>query len=168
MRKAISLFLMFSILLATGNLFAKEKKGADLIIQKNNGIQVRGELIAVKKNSLVLLGLSPMVDVTVDLAEIKMIRVVRKSKLLFGAGIGLLTGYVAGSVIVSTDTSGSLGLSETDIVASIVFWGFAIIGTIVGATAGTDEKILIEGKTDSEIRKILDKLRKHARVKNAQ
>jgi len=34
MKKTISLFLTFSILLLSGNMFAKERKGADLIIQK--------------------------------------------------------------------------------------------------------------------------------------
>ena len=55
MKKSISLFLMFSILSLSVNMFAKERKGADLIIQKVDGQQVRGELIAVKQTSLLLL-----------------------------------------------------------------------------------------------------------------
>ena len=50
MRKTISLFLMFSVLSLSVPLTAKERKGADLIVQKTGGQQVRGELIAVKEN----------------------------------------------------------------------------------------------------------------------
>jgi hypothetical protein len=55
MKKFISLFLVVSILLLSMPLKAKERKGADLIIQKTDGTQVRSELIAVKENSLLLL-----------------------------------------------------------------------------------------------------------------
>ena len=46
---------MFSILILSMPLKAKERKGADLIIQRTDGTQVRGELIAVKEKSLLLL-----------------------------------------------------------------------------------------------------------------
>ena len=39
----------------SGNLIAKERRGAELIVQKKDGQQIRGELIAVKQNSLLLL-----------------------------------------------------------------------------------------------------------------
>ena len=64
MLQFISLLLVFSILALSGNLFAKEKRGADLIIQKKDGQHVRGELIAVKKNSLLLLDRESGADVT--------------------------------------------------------------------------------------------------------
>jgi hypothetical protein len=45
MRKFTALILVFSVLLLSGNLFAKERKGADLYIQKKDGQYERGELI---------------------------------------------------------------------------------------------------------------------------
>ena len=42
------------------------------------------------------------------------------------------------------------------------------LGGIVGASAGNDKIIQIEGKSDTEIKEILEKLRKNARIKNAQ
>ena len=92
MRKAISLFLVFSILVLSAPLTAKERKGADLIIQKKDGTQVRGELIAVKENSLLLLDRESGADVTVDIGAIRVIKIKKKSKLLKGAGNGLLIG----------------------------------------------------------------------------
>ena len=69
MKKFISLFLMFSILTLSIPLTAKERKGADLIIQKIDGQQVRGEFIAVKENSLLLLDRDTGADVTVDIED---------------------------------------------------------------------------------------------------
>ncbi len=69
MKKFISLFLVFSILTLSIPLTAKERKGADLIIQKIDGQQVRGEFIAVKENSLLLLDRDTGADVTVDIED---------------------------------------------------------------------------------------------------
>jgi hypothetical protein len=41
----------------------------------------------------------------------------------------------------------------------------ALIGVIIGAVAGTDKTIQIEGMTDSEIEETLNKLRKKARIR---
>ena len=97
MKKFISLFLVFSILLLSGNLYGKERKGADLIIQKTDGTQVWVELIAVKENSLLLLDRESGADVSIDISDIKVIRVKGKSKFLLGLQIGGLAG-AAGSL----------------------------------------------------------------------
>jgi hypothetical protein len=70
MKKFTDLFLVFCILALSGNLFAKERKGADLIIQKKEGQQVRGELIAVKENSLLLLERESGADMPVDIGDV--------------------------------------------------------------------------------------------------
>ncbi len=54
MRKFIPLFVVFSFILLLLNLMAKERRGADLVVQKKEGRQVKGELITVKENSLLL------------------------------------------------------------------------------------------------------------------
>lgn len=92
MRKAISLFLVLSTLAFSMPLSAKEKKGADLIIQKTNGIQVRGELIAVKLNSLILRDRESGAGVSVDIRNIRVLKIKKKSKTLLGAGVGLIVG----------------------------------------------------------------------------
>ena len=66
MKKFVTLFLAFSILMLSVPLTAKERKGADLLIQKKDGAQVRGELIAMKENSLLLMERDSGADVTVD------------------------------------------------------------------------------------------------------
>ena len=175
MRKAISLVLVFSILLLSGNLFAKERKGADLIIQKTDGTGVRGELIAVKQSSLLLMERETGADVTVDIEGIKIMRIVKKSTwkrvkkgFLMWGGIGTLVSTAAGAAAWGIEIS-----SLNDVMFFLklfVTWGGigALIGLVSGAVAGTDKTIIFKGKSESEIQEILEKLRKKARVRNAR
>jgi len=48
MKKFLALFLIFSLIILSVNLYAKERRGAKLLITKKDGQQIRGELIAVK------------------------------------------------------------------------------------------------------------------------
>ena len=175
-KKFISLFLVFSLMMLSVNLYAKENRGAKLIITKKDGQLIEGELITVKPNSLLLLNTEGK-DVSVDIEEIKVIRVVKKSKLLLGAGIGFLCGAVIGALIGLAEGEDPVKggvpppLSVEDKVLGYGFWfGFSggSLGGIAGAIAGTDKIIQLEGKSDSEIQEILEKLRKKARVKNFQ
>ena len=49
MRKFTSFFLVGSLLFLSLPLVAKEKKGAEIIIQRIDGTLVRGELMQLKK-----------------------------------------------------------------------------------------------------------------------
>ncbi|MFX0196214.1 MAG: hypothetical protein ACFFCW_08840 [Candidatus Hodarchaeota archaeon] len=178
MKKFISLFLVFSILVLSIPLTAKEKKGADLIIQKTDGQQVSGELIAVKRASLLLLEHESGADVTVEIGDVTVITILKKSKFVLGASLGGLLGGVIGALATSseaTEVSGYLAVVEEVGESLSIFWtvvilgaiGF-IVGGIIGAAAGTDKTIQLTGKSDSEIQEILEKLRKKARVKKAQ
>jgi len=59
MRRFTAVFLVFSILLLSGAMYAKERKGTDLIIENKDGHKLVGELIAVKQNSLLLKAVFP-------------------------------------------------------------------------------------------------------------
>ena len=186
-KKLLSLFLVFSLMMLSVNLYAKERQGATLIIQrksdqvKNTRLEgtpwetsyrtgIKGELIAVKQNSLLLLDTEGK-DVSVDIEEIKVIRVVKKLGVEWGALAGLLGGALAGAFYVgmfalilraSWGEASSLMAKGGGIGAPIG----AIIGGIVGARAGMDKEIQIEGKSDIEIQKTMDKLRKKARIRD--
>jgi len=90
-KKFIALFLVFSLVMLSANLYAEERRGAKLIVTKKDGWQIEGELITVKPNSLLLLDMEGK-DVSVGIKDIKVIRIVKKSKALLGAGIGLSDG----------------------------------------------------------------------------
>ncbi len=170
MKKFIVLFLIFSLLILSGNLIAKEKRGAELIVQKKDGQRVRGELITVKKNSLLLLDAETGADVSVDISDIKVVKIVHKGNFGTGVGLGLLIGGGGGALvglISGDDPPGLMSLSAGE-KAAMLGIGFGVIGLfiggIAGAAAGADEKIQIEGNTPHLRELALEKLRKKARI----
>ncbi len=166
MRKPIALFIVFSLLTLSWNMFAKEKKGADLIVQKTDGTQVKGELIAVKKSSLLLMERESGADKSIDIGDVRVITILRKLNATRGALYGFLIGAGVGAVIGYTaDPDAPPSREATAAIAGI---SVGLIGALIGLVAGTDEKIQLEGKSDSEIQEILEELRKKARIKNAQ
>ena len=172
-KKLISLFLAFSLAVLSANLYAKERRGAKLIVTKKDGQLIEGELITVKPNSLLLLSITGR-DMSVGISEIKVIKIVKKSKVWTGAGLGLLIGAGCGALIgyagggetrtfgwwTSQTTAGEEALGY-GIVGGLVG---GIIGGIFGVGAGKDETIQIEGKSPRWIEFYLEKLRKKARI----
>jgi hypothetical protein len=174
-KKLLSLFLVFSLVLLSVNLYAKERRGAKLIITKKNGFQTEGELITVKPNSLLLLNTEGR-DISVGIADIRVIKIVKKSQ----AWVGALSGFLMGGAL-----GASLGISYAEKEKSkpyfmagymadwaILGYGLglgaigALLGGLIGASVGTDKTIQIEGMSDSEIREALNKLRKKARIRD--
>ena len=165
MKKFIALLLIFSLLSLSVNLYAK-KRGAKLIITKKDGQKIEGELIAVKKNSLLLL-MKFVVDITVDIKDIKVIKIVKKSQagkgVLYGWSAGGLIGVIYGSVIEPP-----YGNKAGVILFSGILFAIpgALIGISIGTAAGADKTFQIEGMTYLEIRETMDYLRKKARVRD--
>ncbi len=167
MKRFISLFLVFSVLALSMPLTAKERKGADLIIQRTDGTQVRGELIAVKENSLLLLVREWGADVTINIDDIRVITILRKSKAWLGYGLGLLAGVGVGA-IAGNQLSIPWWGKATGICAIIGGLAGALVGALLGSSAGKDKTFSIYAMSDTQIQEILKKLRKQARVRNAQ
>jgi hypothetical protein len=166
MSKKLLVLVLVCILIFPLGLTAKEKRGADLLIEKTDGQQVRGELIAVKDSSLLLLGESGS-DVSADIGDIRIITIVKKSKALQGAGYGFLISAASFSALAwasdeeyFTDPEGGGPL------VLALFFGIPglLAGAVVGAIMGTDKTIRIEGESDSEIQESLEYLRKKARM----
>ena len=167
-KKFIALFLAFSLVTLSVNLYAKERRGAKLIILKKDGQQVRGELIAVKQNSLLLLDSETGADVSVDIKDIKVIKIRKKSMagrgILLGGSVGALIGLAAYKKPEPTGLfTIDIGPGPTALGGGIVG---GLIGLVIGLVAGTDKTIHFEGMTDSEIKEALDKLRKKARIRD--
>ena len=186
-KKFVSLFLVFSLIMLSTNLYAKERRGATIIIQRI-GDQVRqvkktlegtpwetpfitgirGELIAVKQNSLLLLDTEGK-DVSIGIADIRVIRIVKKSKALLGAGIGLVVGGGGGALLALVMNAGHEPYTiQTRAIFAGMLGGLGglLIGAIIGAGAGADKTIHFEGMTDFEIEEALEKLRKKARIRD--
>jgi hypothetical protein len=167
-KKPLSLFLIFSLIMISVSLYAKERRGAKLIVTKKDGQQIEGELITVKSNSLLLLDTEGK-DVSIDLADIKAIKIMKVSKVWEGVRIGGFIGGVVGSLLFIASEEEKVGWAPFGVLSSHAILGAAIgaiIGGFMGASAGADKEIQIEAMSDSEIQEILDKLRKKARIRD--
>jgi len=170
-KKLVSLFLVFSLVMLSANLYAKEKRGAKLIVTKKDGQQIKGELITVKPTSLLLLNTDGK-DESVDIADIRIIRIVKKSKAGTGALYGLLVGG-GGGALLGIGIAPNLDEGETSALVAAIFLGAvfgaggALIGGLICASTGKDKTIQIEGMTDfHEFREALEYLRKKARIRD--
>jgi hypothetical protein len=178
MKRLIALFLVISFLglncakheLGEGiSLEPGQKPGAKLVVQKKDGQKVKGELITVKQNSLLLKESESGEDVTAGVDDIKMITIVKESKTLTGVGLGFLAGATVGAIIGYV-VDEAIGKGD-------LIWGpehSALLGGAIGGLVGgisggiiganRSKTIQIEGKSSMEIKGILEDLRKKARV----
>jgi hypothetical protein len=169
-KKFMALVVVFSLVIFSGNLMAKERKyGAELLIQKKDGQIIRGELLTVKQKSLLLIGSVSLTGVSVDISDIRVITIVKRSKFFKGAGYGFLIGGGIGALFGLASSSGDDGWFNPSpgalaLVGGIFFGAIgAASGGIYGAIKGTDETIQIEGRTQSEVDLILKKFNSLAR-----
>lgn len=174
-KKFTALFLVFCIVALSGNLTAQVKKGAKLTVEKIDGQEVTGELITVKKDSLLLLNAETNADINVQIKDVKAITIRKKSMILELGLLGALGGAATQGL---TGKSGREVAGETqfeDVVATKKMPSFLLygaiaggVGLLLGAVIGMNKKIQIQGKSDTEIQKALEALSKKARVKGIQ
>lgn len=170
--RLIALILVFSLVSLSGNLMAAERKGVKLIIQKTDGQEIKGELITVKSNSLLILDAETETDTTVNLNIIDVITVDNKS-LMFELGVGgfLLMGATRLSLHSSLERVDKGGeTATTHQVQDTWLWGAmgAGVGVLAGAVFGVNKTIRIQGESEADIQSAMEKLSKKARVKGIQ
>lgn len=161
--KLVATVLGLLILALPGNLSARERRGAELVISLKDGHYASGELIAVKPDSLLMLAGK---DESVDLVGIRSIRIVKKSK----AGLGAACGALAGALILGLSAAFDPCLEPTVtggiIIGAIGAIPGGLIGLGAGALMGKDKTIQLEGKSESEVRQALAYLRGKARIRD--
>ena len=146
-------------------LAAKQRRGATLLVTKLDGTQVAGELIAVKPDSLLLLA-DGAADLSVPLADIHTLRIVRRSRAGLFAGVGAGAGFVGAAGVV-------LAIAEEDVVRSkagtaalvgVLAAGIgAVAGALVGSVAGADTTLTVAGLSEADLAYYWSKLRAYSR-----
>ncbi len=148
-------------------LSAGRWRGANVIVARQDGRQIRAELVAVKREALVLASLDGNVE-SVPVAEIKAIRLARRSK----AWQGLLAGFVAGAV--GGAVWGALSADEEWGTAAGAFFGglivsvpASLVGLAAGIGAGLDDEVVLEGLSEADSDRVLARLSRYAREPEA-
>lgn len=168
-RAILTFLFLLSLFLFANSAEASPKRGAEIVVQKTDGNQIHGELIAVKKTSLLLLDIRSSIDVSIEVKEIELIHVIRGPKTGLGAISGLLVG---GAVGVAASGKGKEcgqcpNSSSRTIVGGALVGGIgALIGALIGSSAGGNEIIIFQGSPPEEIEAKLEKMRSKARIKN--
>jgi len=164
-RKIIAPALIALLLFIPGNLSAKERRGADLVITRLDGSQVSGELIAVKRDSLLLLN-NVGRDESVDIADIKTVRIVRKSRAGLLGSIGGAAGFIGGAAVAFAMADDEFYENKGPL--ALLFGLFtggigALSGLLVGSVVGLDSSFTVAGEPEADLADYWDKLRVYSR-----
>ena len=166
--------VILMVILLTINCFPK-RRGINLNVTRTDGQPIKGELIAVKENSLLLLEKEVGVDVSINISDVKIITIKGPTTLLkltapilaaaAGAYLGLMVWWLG-----SAGGLGYIGAGEEEMKKDqkkFARYGALISGCLgIGVMFATDKTIQIEGMTESEIQEALKKLRKKARIRD--
>lgn len=169
MKTTVFFFILFFPLL----LFSEDKKGAEVEIITSEAEQIRGELIAVKDTSLLILERETGRDRTFLFSDVSQIIIVKRSRIIFGTTLGALAGGVTGMLL------GAL-VSFTDNEEEDKSWDYGKIGGTIGLGAGAaggalfgflegkDKRVLFSELPPQEKEAFLEELRNMARVTGRQ
>jgi hypothetical protein len=159
--RAVSVLFVVSLLLQ-GSLAAKEKRGAQLVVTKLNGLDVEGELLSVREDALLLLGFAGLGQ-SVGLTEIESVRIVREDH----AGSFVLGGFLAGAIggVIYTDSTGEPGWDTLRKFLGGIYGGFlgVLAGFALSLPVGLDTKFAIAGEPEDVVRRRLEKLARMSR-----
>ena len=146
------------------NLSAKERRGAELVVTRLDGSQVSGELIAVKRDSLLLLN-NVGRDESIDLADIKTVKIVRKSRAGLFAGIGGAAGATAGAFVGLYKGGGDDESGPASIRGGVVYGALgALAGLLADSMVNSDTHFTVAGKTPEAVAGFWDKLQAYSRM----
>jgi hypothetical protein len=167
LREPLAVLLVLALMAPV--LEAKARRGAEVVVTKGDGTVVRGELLAVKETDLVIMEGSTSAGITASLADVRSVKVVKKSKILKGMGKGFL--YVGlpsagiGPLAANKNTDSLLGPrtpAEGALLGLIIGGVFGTVaGAVFGAAAGVDENIPVDatsaialGQTAAQLRRL--------------
>ena len=148
------------------------------MITKTDGTEIKGELIGLKQDSTLLLESSSRIGASIDISDIKVIKIVKGSNTGTGVLLGLLAGGATGAIIgYRNDNNTPLRAVEilfrrtsfyTIIGGGIGLLAGGLLGGVIGSSINNYETLRIEGKSQEQIKVVLEKLRTQARFPEYQ
>jgi hypothetical protein len=163
--KIIVTALIFTMFVALANqpLPAKDRRGATVEVTMSDGSKVKGELLAVKADVLLVYDSAARQGKNIDLRQVTKVRVLKKSK--FGEGLLIGLGVAVGMSVIIQSKKNEFGFVFTFIgIGSQT----ALFGGIIGAVAGIDKKISLAGVSSQDILFNIEQLKRYAREQCAE
>jgi len=175
-KKFISLFLVLSVLsincayLNMGKARERPVVFFDYLVlevTKLDGQIVTGHLIRIKDNFILLMDRAGK-NVITSVADIEVIRIVSKSKIGKGAGIGGLLGGLIGGVAMGI----AVATTDEDVAAIMVVPPAMLVGSLLGTVLGAfvagfaeeTKTFNISKMKDKKIQELLERLRTEALI----
>jgi len=160
--------LAASLVLLSPDLAAKDRRGAKLEVTCRDGRRLIGELVAVKSDSLLLAQEYSGLDTSIAIANVRRVRIVKKSKAGKWGTTGAVIGFCGGAL---------RGYGQRDPYRDDEMWPLASIyygmlyglggllaGGIGGALMPRGDTLTFEGSSQAEVDLMLGKLRRLALV----
>jgi len=173
--KAIA-FMLFGFLICGSLSWPTERQGAQVAVALRSGPEKRGELVAVKKDFLVLSSRSfdTVSDQSIPVADVRAVTIILPSKAGSGALIGLLAGAGGGAAVglaLGNDPPGFFSLTAGEKAGALgVVFGLlgAAVGGIAGLAKGADIPYVLDNKPETVVRESLGLLSRSARIQGIQ
>jgi hypothetical protein len=168
--KQWAVILTLGMVMAGIPLAARERTGATVEVSLIDGRMVKGELLAVKEDALLVYDQDAGSGERLDLQQVNQVMVLKKSK--FGQGLLIGLGVALGIAIYNSCTGKTRGEHEEQGGVVITFLMMSpltgLCGGILGSVADIDKKISLDGVSTQIRQKNLEKLKRYARERDVQ
>ena len=163
LRESFITILVLAVL-APG-LAASERRGAEVVVTKNDGTVIRGELLAVKGTDLLIMDESASGGVSVSLTDAMLVKVVNRGKVGLILGGALIGGSLGGGLGYAVESGHHEPLSGIDKAAgAIVGGGIGLLaGGIVGVVLSSSKELPVIGTDPNSVNQMASQLRRLAR-----
>ncbi len=135
--------------LASLTLAAKERRGATVMVTMTDGNRVKGELLAVRSDFLLVYDRDARLGKSLDLQQVAQVRIYKKPKFLAGLTIGLGVGLAASIYNLNKIDRESL-MPLVEIVGSFLPLPVAVFGGgMLGGLFSIPKKISLAGESST-------------------
>jgi hypothetical protein len=166
--KVMAAAMAFAVFMALPNLPlpAKERRGATVEVTMVDGGRVKGELLAVKADALLICEEGTGKGERLDLRQVARVKLFKQSKFLKGMLIGLGAGLGLSLYISSTYAGHDQGYGFA-LAMGIVTPATCLGGGLLGGLAGLHEKFSLLGASPRSVQQNLGRLKRYAREQDA-
>jgi hypothetical protein len=163
---AMTLALVLFVALAGMPLAARARRGSMVVVTMDDGSQVKGELLSVRADALLLHESESGQGRHLNLHQVLQVKVLKKTTYLDGAGIGICVGLAIGANNLKKIERDSLAPAFDMIGSFLPLPLIALGGGLLGAVLSMPKKISLAGKSPEVVQHNLRHLKRYARERD--